>query len=179
VYPKEIADLAREPRFCGALENASAVGSEGKFDCGCFVRVAMSIEEPSNRIEKVLYKTNGCGFMLAAAESICSRLQGKQLTDLHGLIDDEPPVSDRFDCHSAVLNATKAAFADYRNHRVEEFRGEKALICTCFGVAEETVEEFVRSTHPHDAGEVAQTLRAGSGCGSCRMLIQEIIDTNA
>lgn len=179
VYPKQIADLVREPKFCGALENTNAVGREAKFDCGCFIRIAMTIGASSNRIEHIAYQTNGCGFMVAAAESILSRLQGRQLTVLHGLIDDEPAVGDRSDCWSAAHNAAKSAFADYRDRRVEEFRGEKALICTCFGVAEEAVEEFVRSSHPKDAGEVAQALRAGSGCGSCRMLIQEIVDANA
>ena len=179
VYPKEIADVLEDPKFFGSVVNANATGSEAKFDCGCFVRVEIRVSEAPNQIEEVSYKTNGCGFMVAAAEAISYRLHEKQLTDLHGLIDDKPTVGERSDCRSAVLNAVKAAFADYRNRRVEEFRGEKALICTCFGVAEETVEEFVRSSRPNDAGEVAQTLRAGSGCGSCRMLIQEIIDANA
>ncbi|MEO6466864.1 MAG: (2Fe-2S)-binding protein [Pyrinomonadaceae bacterium] len=179
MYPKEIADLIREPRFCGVLENANARGSDAKFDCGCFLRVEMHIGGSSDRIDQVSYKTNGCGFIVEAAESVSTRLRGMRLTELNGQIHLRAEVADRSACSRVVLNAFRAAFADHRTRRVEEFRGEKALICTCFGVAEETVEEFVRSSHPADVSEVSQSLRAGAGCGSCRMLIQEIIDANA
>lgn len=179
IYPKQIADLIGAPKFCGAGENANAVGSDAKFDCGCFVRVEMRIDGSPARIEEIVYRTNGCGFMVAAAESISLLLNGKELTQLHGLMDDDPPVKERSECWSAVLTAAKAAFSEYRNRKVEEFRGEKALICTCFGISEETVEEFVRSSSPIDVTEVSEAIRAGSGCGSCRMLIQEIIDANA
>lgn len=179
VYPKQIAEVIKDPRFIGTLENANAIGSEGKFDCGCFVRAEICIDETTDLIEEVSYKTNGCGFMVAAAESASSRLRGMRLTDLHGEIDLGTQASERSECATAVLQAVRAAFSDYRARRIEEYRGEKALICTCFGVAEETVEQFVRSADPADVTEVAKHLRAGSGCGSCRMLIQEIIDANA
>jgi len=179
VYRKEIADLIREPRSCGTLENANAIGSDAKLDCGCFVRVEMRIGGSPDQIEEVSYKTNGCGFMIAAAESIFSKVEGLHLTDLKGRVDSEPVLNGRPECSSTAVKAAQIAFADYRTRRVEEFRGEKALVCTCFGVTEETVEEFVRSTRPVDAIEVSKSIRAGSGCGSCRMLIQEIIDANA
>jgi NifU-like protein len=179
VYPEQITDLIREPRFCGALTNANAVGRDAKFDCGCFVSLEMLIGGSPNRIEEIAYRTNGCGFMVAAAESISSRLKSRQLADLRGFADDPTASEAGSGCRSAVLDAAKAAFADCRARRVEEYRGEKALICTCFGIAEETVEEFVRSSGPVDVNDVSDSIRAGSGCGSCRMLIQEIIDANA
>lgn len=122
------------------------------------------------------YRTNGCGYMVAAAESIGSKLLGTSLLDLHGEI--EIASSERPDCTNAVVRAIQNALADHRSRLIEEFRGEKALICTCFGVTEETVEDFVRSTRPGTVSDVSENLRAGSGCGSCRMLIQEIIDAN-
>jgi NifU-like protein len=178
VYSKHIAELIREPKFCEASVNVNADGSEAKFDCGCFVRVEMRIDESTQQIEEISYNTNGCGYIVAAAESISSRLSGMLLTDLQGQISVGPEFNERPECPEVVVKAVQAAFADHRTRRVEEFRGEKALICTCFGVAEETIEEFVRSSHPIDFAEVSQSLRAGSGCGSCRMLIQEIIDAN-
>jgi NifU-like protein len=117
--------------------------------------------------------------MTAAAESISSRLRGMRLTDLHGEIERGPEFEGRYECTSAVLSAVQNSFADHRARRIEEFHGETALICTCFGVAEETIDEFVRSSHANCVAEVSESLRAGSGCGSCRMLIQEIIDANA
>lgn len=177
VYPQEIADAIREPKFCRAVSGANAVGAEAKFDCGCFVRVEMAISDVDSTIGDIGYRTNGCGYMVAAAESISTRLADSSLLHLHGDIDRTS--SDRPDCSSAVVRAVKNAFADHRSRLLEEFSGEKALICTCFGVTEETIEDFVTSAHPDTVEEVSANLRAGSGCGSCRMMIQEIIDANA
>jgi len=176
VYPVEIADAIREPKFCRIVDSATAVGAEAKFDCGCFVRVEMRIAGEGSVIGDIGYQTNGCGYLIAAAESVCSRLFGGSLLELHG--DIEIASSDRPDCSSAVVRAVRNAFADHRSRLIEEFSGEKALICTCFGVTEESIEDFVRSTRADTVSEVSESLRAGSGCGSCRMLIQEIIDAN-
>jgi NifU-like protein len=69
--------------------------------------------------------------------------------------------------------------AEYRRHRIEEFQGEKALICTCFGVSEETIVNVIAENDLTDVDEVSGLCRAGSGCGSCRMLIAELIDSQA
>ena len=101
------------------------------------------------------------------------------MTELDGVPDISLDVpEDRQTCADAASNAVRNAFAFYRRKRMDEFRGERPLICTCFGVTEEAVEVFVGANHPASVDEVSDSLRAGSGCGSCRMLIQEIIDAN-
>jgi len=65
----------------------------------------------------------------------------------------------------------------YRELRVSEYEGEKALICTCFGISEDTIVATIKENKITDVEEVADQVRAGSGCGSCRMLIQELIDS--
>jgi NifU-like protein len=152
------------------------MGSEAKFDCGCFIRFEMSIDAADSRIREIGYRSNGCGYMIATAENLASKLSGGSLLDLQGEFEADP--CDRPECAQSAVHGIKKAFADFRSRRLEEFRGEKALICTCFGVAEETIEQFVKTRHAHDVIKVSDALRAGSGCGSCRMLIQEIIDAN-
>jgi NifU-like protein len=66
--------------------------------------------------------------------------------------------------------------AAYRARRIEEFQGEKALICTCFGVSEETIIGAIAENGFTEVEQVSKAYRAGSGCGSCRFLIQELID---
>jgi NifU-like protein len=178
VFPEEIASVIRSPRYGRAVEDPNAVGTDAKLDCGCFVRAEMRISEDA-RIEDVAFRSNGCGFMVAAAECLAESVDGRLLTELSGVTGAsiEIPV-DRQACERAVSNAFRYAFASYRQKLLDEFRGEKALICTCFGVAEETVESYVAAKRPASVEEVSIDLRAGSGCGSCRMLIQEIIDAN-
>lgn len=176
VYPPDIADAIRSARYCGGIRGANAIGAEAKFDCGCYVRVEMQIADSDSKICEIGYRTNGCGYMVAAAEILASNLRGVCLTDLHGKIEECS--NGRLGCSDAAVRAVRNAFADYRSRRIEEFRGEKALICTCFCVTEDTIEQFVTSNHPHGVDEVSEAIRAGSGCGSCRMLMQEIIDAN-
>lgn len=179
VYPEEIASLIRSPRFSRAVANSNAIGTDARLDCGCFIRAEMCISD-EGRIVSAGFRSNGCGFMVAAAESIARSVNGRLLTELSGVPDIplERP-ADRQPCANAVSNAVRIAFAWYRHKRLDEFRGERPLICTCFGVTEEAVEDFIGANHPASVDEVSESLRAGLGCGSCRMLIQEIIDANA
>ena len=124
--------------------------------------------------------------MLAAADAIAEHVSGKDLTDLHGLADAELKKTiqkglgefpaTRRECTAACIEALRAAFAHYRTKQIEEFRGEKALVCTCFGVTEETVEDLIVKNTLTIVDEVTDLCKAGSGCGSCRPLIQEMLD---
>lgn len=176
IYPSEIADAIRKPKFCEPVRDPNAAGAEAKFDCGCFVKVEMRIDGERQTIREIGYRTNGCGYMIAAAESAGASLSGNSLLELQGEI--VVPTAGRPDCTEAVIRAIRNALADHRSLLVNEFSGEKALICTCFAISEETVERFVAVRRPHTVRDVADALKASSGCGSCRMLIQEIIDAN-
>jgi NifU-like protein len=177
IYPENIANLIRSPKYCGAIEQPDATGTEAKFDCGCFIRFEIQVTGELPAVGKIRYQTNGCGFMASAAERLASAVYGLPLIELGASFDPQLEYDQgRSACISVVVNALKAAFADHRARKIEEFRGEKPLICTCFGVSEETVEEFVRTARPADVGEVTRHLRAGGGCGSCTLLIRDIIE---
>ncbi|MGH9820614.1 MAG: (2Fe-2S)-binding protein, partial [Pyrinomonadaceae bacterium] len=85
---------------------------------------------------------------------------------------------DRIHCQKACLEAVHDAFSDYRSSQLEGFQGEKALICTCFGISEDTIDSVIRLNPIVSVEQVGQICNAGTGCGSCRMLIQEMIDQN-
>lgn len=185
-YPPKINPRSRSPQNAGRAGGANAAGTGASFECGSFVRIALQIENETKVISDAKFQTNGCGYMIAAADTIVEALVGKQLTDLHGVGHDEyvSILTDQLEefpqsrkqCADLVLNALKDALSDYRSYILQEFGGEKALICTCFGVAEETVETYINANSPASVNEVTAACRAGGGCGSCRMLIQELID---
>lgn len=124
--------------------------------------------------------------MLAAAEFLAREVSGKKLSELHGLdrgaltqltcdaIGEIMP--ERGSCVAAATMALANAFADFRSRQIEEFRGETALICTCFGITEDKIEEEIHRNDLRTVDEVSNAINAGRGCGSCRMLIQEILD---
>ena len=184
-YPNRINETFRSPAKAGWVEDANGEGTSVAFECGTFLRMSLRITR-AGLIEDAKYKSNGCGFAIAAAEVIANLLAGKDLKDLHGLEDREVALDligklDKFPpsrehCAGLGIAAAKAAFADYRIRRIVEFQGEKAIICTCFGVSEETIEKLIDRGDAMEVSDVSAITRAGTGCGSCRMLIQELLD---
>ena len=184
-YPKKVAARSRSPRFASSLPEGSASGIAVSFECGTFVRVFLSIEPTDNRISDAGFLSNGCGFAVAAADVIVEILCGKSLPELNSMRDgpiiaavagelgEFPP--NRIQCLDLTISAVREALADHRVRCIEEFRGEAALVCTCFGVTEETVQEIIAASRPESIDEVADQCSAGSGCGSGRMLVEEML----
>lgn len=124
--------------------------------------------------------------MVAAAQSLVEAFESSNLKDLHGA--DSTQLSDviegmigviqqpRKQCVENTIEAFRSAIADHRKRMIDEFRGDLALICTCFGISEDRIIEVMRETQAVETDDVARVCNAGNGCGSCRMLIQELID---
>lgn len=187
IYPPRIAAHFASSANAGDLTGSKVEGRSASFVCGSFAALSLRIEDGA--ISSARFRTNGCGFMIAAADVLCEWLKGKSVTELHGLkaaelsatvsrpLDSFPP--GRTQCAEVVFEALRHAMAEYRRQRIEEFQGEKALICTCFGVSEETIVNVIAENGLTDVDEVSDLCRAGAGCGSCRMLIAELIDSQA
>ena len=186
VYPEKITRRLALLHHAGSVTSSDAAGTEANFSCGCFVRFSLAIDIENSLVSDAAFSSNGCGFMLATADVLAQSVIGKRLVDLHGLAADElnSVVSgdlgafpdDRRACADVCILGLRSAFADFRARQIEEFRGEKALICTCFGVSEETIEMYIDANSLDTVDDVTGICNAGGGCGSCRMLIQEMVD---
>ncbi|MBK7392961.1 MAG: iron-sulfur cluster assembly scaffold protein [Chloracidobacterium sp.] len=185
-YPAAIQERLNQPQNGGKIDTASASGRSASFLCGCSVGFEVRLGDVGKAIEMVAFNSNGCGYMIAAADVLAGTLNGKQLRDLHSLDGDElfgsvenkliPFPAERRQCADVCIEALRATFADLRAKQIEEFSGEKALVCACFGVLEETIAAHIRERSLKTTDEVAAICNAGVGCGSCRMLIQEMLD---
>lgn len=185
-YPSKISEKFRAPRHAGRAEGANAAGTEASFVCGAALRFTLRIERETKEILEAKYQTSGCGFLIASAEKVAEKISGRKLTELHGL--DRAPLHEQIEneldefpanrrhCLDLCLDALQAALADFRAAQVEEFTGEKALICTCFGVSEETIERAVSEYSLETVEEVIEICSAGGGCGSCQPLIHDILE---
>ena len=186
VYPEKIFERLRNLR--GSRKQSSQFDAEGvaaNFECGSFTRVFIYSAE-DGMVGDLRYQTNGCGYMVVAADILAENIRNSDLRALHGLQAADlrsqvemavgPFTCDRGQCLETVIEAVRNAFADLRRRQVEEFRGETALICTCFGVTQERIDGLIRTGRVRSVDEVTDATKAGSGCGSCRMLIQEILD---
>lgn len=180
-YPKTVIDKFRSPKHARAVSEANAAGRAVSFECGSLVAVSLRIGGDAE-IEEAGFKTSGCAYMIAAAESVCERINGRELRSLHladGSIDIGTVPPERRQCIELVREAVASAFAEYRKSLISEYHGEAALICTCFGVTEDRIDAVLDDPAARDLASVAAACNAGSGCGSCRMLIQEMIDSRS
>ncbi|MFZ1702653.1 MAG: (2Fe-2S)-binding protein [Pyrinomonadaceae bacterium] len=185
MYPENVIEKCRSLKNAVRSEDASASGRAVNFACGCFAAFSLDVDKAKN-VRAVAFRSNGCGYMLAASDILAEAVMGTDLSDLHGLADVELTVrieaeigtipARRRQCAAASIGALHNAFADLRSRQIEEFRGETALICTCFSVSEDTITEFIEQNSPATVDDVTDACRAGGGCGSCRMLIEEILD---
>jgi NifU-like protein len=187
-YPEKISRRFYERANFGRAARANAVGTGVAFVCGSFVRFYLEIDPRTKEIREARFRSNGCGYAVAAADALAEMIAGRPLTELHGL--DHEALGrrlgnelGRFDearahCAKICLDALAAAFADFRALQLEEFAGEKALICTCFGVSEETIEKVIEENESETVEEVGELCRAGTGCGSCQFLIRELLDVH-
>ena len=185
VYPKSVLERLQLPKHAGSNDDTNSVGISVAFECGTYVSFELTIEQQSKLIEKIVFRSNGCGFMIAAADILAAAFEGKHLIELNALTEERQLLSEslgdipsnRQHCRDVVVAAIEGAFADFRRRQVEEFSGEKPLICSCFGVTEEIIEAAIRENLAKNVKEVGQLCKAGTGCGSCQMMIREIIDT--
>ena len=185
-YPRKLADLAAA-RAGKVSTDADAEGVAANLTCGSYLRFFLSLDN-DGLISSVIFRSNGCGYMLASAEVLADHITRLDPRELHGLKNDDLGAvifeqlkdipNDRELCAESAIDALRAAFADLRVRRVEEFRGEEALICSCFGVTETAVEGVIATGEVATVDDVTDACRAGGGCGACRMLIQEMLDSH-
>jgi NifU-like protein len=171
----------------GACTDSNCSGSGANFGCGSFVRFRLRIDPQTKVVEDAAVQSNGCGYMLAAADVLVESVRGCNLQELRGLDRESLAVRsenvlvafpvNRVACREACIDALASALEEFRSVQLEEFRGEKPLVCTCFGVTEERIEELIAAESVESVDEVARACNAGSGCGSCRIVIQEILDS--
>ena len=186
-YRTKISEKFHAPKNVGKAASANAVGISATFVCGAILRLTLRIETNTKEIFDARFQTNGCGFLIASADVLTEKIIGKRLVELHGLdkqnlqteIEGELGTfeSHRRHCLDLTFDALQNSFADFRAGQIEEFAGEKALICTCFGISEETIEQLIKKKSLKTIEEITDVCNAGGGCGSCQPLIQEIIDT--
>ncbi len=185
-YPEKISERFHAPKNVGSAAGANAVGTSATFVCGAVLRLSLRIEKDTKKIVEAKFKTNGCGYLIASADVLAEQIVGKKLNQLHSVdksilqsvIESELGrfVNHRRHCLGLGLETLQDAFADFRAFQIEEFTGEKALICTCFSVSEDTIENLVKENSLETVEEVTDACNAGGGCGSCQPLVQEIID---
>ncbi len=173
------------PKNVGNIADAEAVARAGSVTCGATLRVSLSVDE-SQRITDAKFKSAGCSYLVAASSLLTERVKGKT-TAKAAVLGQSPQKSvieqlggwpvDRDHCAALACEALISAVKQYSDSVRDEWTGEEALICTCFGVSERTIENEIKAAGLHTIAEVTRACNAGAGCRSCYSLIEDILET--
>ena len=119
MYSEKVMDHFQNPRNCGEIEDANAVGQVGNAKCGDIMKMYMKIE--NDIIVDVKFKTFGCGAAIATSSMATEMVKGKTVEEALSLtnkavmeaLDGLP--SEKVHCSVLAEEAIKAAIDDYRS----------------------------------------------------------------
>jgi len=181
--PSLITDHFLHPRNVGDLNDAEdASGEACSLRCGAVVRLSLQIDKESQKIARVKFKAAGCRYLIAAASVTTELLTNMSLNEATALsaeaiatcFADLP--EEKMRCAALCCEALAASLAGYYHAAREEWSGEEALICVCFGVAEKRIEAIIRAQELRTIEAVTSACNAGAGCRSCHPLIEDILE---
>ena len=184
-YPSRINEHFLEPRNTGDIRDASTCAEAGSFTCGAIFRLSLEINRETQRIADAKFKSTGCGYLVASASVITEIIKGlttaeaatasqflqETLTEYFGA-----PPKGKEHCARLCSEALRESVARYSQRVRDEWTGEEALICTCFGVSEKRIEQAISEKSLRTVREVTRACNAGGGCQSCHPLIEEILE---
>lgn len=170
-------------RNAGELPAPNAVGRAGSLVCGAVLRVTLAIAD-EQIITAAKFKAAGCSFLVATCSLLTERIIGQSTAAAAITVQSKTEVNTVFGPVSLekeqCLELANAAILDairrYSDSVRAEWVGDDALICSCFGVSEQRIENEIERGELRTVGEVTSVCSAGSGCGSCYKLIEDILD---
>lgn len=177
------AELFLNPRNVGDAATPSFIGRSVSFNCGAAFRISLHVDG-SQRITEAKFKAAGCSVLVASASLLTDQVIGKTTGEAAAMGQRPESIENllcgveknRADCAALACEALLSAIATYSDSVRDEWNGDEALICTCFGVSEQTIEREIQQKQLRTIAEVTRTCNAGAGCRSCYPLIEDILD---
>jgi len=180
---QDLRDHFLRPHNVGEIDEPDAVGEAGSFACGGMLRVSLRIDD-QNRIADLKFRAIGCSFLVSGASLLTERVKGETVAEAAAVAQTEaqtgwlsseiPPA--RTACIALCRDALLSAIQHFSDSQRAQWNGDDALICSCFGVSESTIEHEIEARNLTTIAEVTSACRAGAGCRSCYSLIEDILD---
>ena len=181
-YSDKVRDHFLHPRNARIIEDANAIGDVGSIICGDALRLMLKINPVTNVIEDAAFQTYGCGSAIASSSALTEMVKGKSLQEAEKITNQEiadylgglPP--EKMHCSVMGREALDAAIAHYHGKSYEHAHDDGEIVCHCFGVGVNKIKKVVWENHLTTVEDVTHYTKAGGGCMSCHMRIEEIID---
>ncbi|MBN2037399.1 MAG: Fe-S cluster assembly protein NifU [Chitinispirillaceae bacterium] len=181
-YTEKVRDHYLHPRNVGEIDNPDGFGEVGNITCGDALRLTFILDE-KKRVKDIRFKTFGCGSAIASASVLTEMCKGKTIEEIKAIsnkdiareLDGLP--KEKMHCSVMGQEALEAAIRFYESGGKMSMPAAKEgrIVCTCFGVTEEEIENAVRENKLTTLKEVTNFTKAGGGCGGCHEEIKKII----
>ena len=120
-YSEKVIEHYQSPHNLGEVEDADGVGVVGNPVCGDQMQITIKVRD--DRIEKIKFKTFGCGAAIATTSMVTELVKGKTLEealqvtnqDVVDALDGLPPIKHH--CSLLAEEAVRAAIEDYRRRK--------------------------------------------------------------
>lgn len=180
-YSDKVKEHFLKPRNVGEIKNPDGAGEEGSMACGDALRLTFKVDE-KECISEIKFQTFGCASAIASASALTELAKGMHIDKAEKLTNDDIVKyldglpAEKIHCSVLGAGALRAAIHNYRTGEVcNPSEPEGKLVCHCFGITEEVIEQAVRE-HGLDSIEmVTNYTKAGGGCGMCADEIEAII----
>ena len=173
MQPQILKEHFLGPRNVGSIDEPEGFGEAASLACGALVRITLRIDAGKS-VADAKFKAIGCRLMVASASLLTEEIKGKTTAEAAQMARRTSSNPCAGLCREALLSA----ITRYSDRAREEWTGDEALICTCFGVSESVIESEIGSGSLLTVEEVTSVCKAGAGCRSCYPLIQEILDVH-
>lgn len=139
MYSEKVMDHFTNPRNVGEIPDANAVGQVGNPQCGDIMKIYMKINDETQIIEDVKFKTFGCGAAIATSSMATELVMGKTVEEALKLtnkavaeaLDGLPPV--KMHCSNLAEEAVHAAIINYYESRGIDASHLKSCTGECCG----------------------------------------------
>lgn len=170
----------QQPRNLGKIVGCDAVGDVGSIVVGDALRMFLTIKD--DVIEAAKFQVFGANNMIAAASVLTEMLPGKTISEARRLLPrhicSELNDLHRYELPAQVwaLDALNIALDSYQGLDTPRDEDLQALVCRCHGVTEEQIRNAITEDACDDVDKIAALTFAGTGCGSCKVDVQKVLD---
>lgn len=88
-YTKELMSRFQNPKFVKEIKNPDAVGEVGNVACGDIMHLELKIDDKTQKIKDIGFKTFGCGAAIASSDVVCELAKGKTLEEAKKITKDD------------------------------------------------------------------------------------------
>ncbi len=178
-YTEKVKEHFLNPRNVGEIENPDGVAEVGSLACGDALKLTFKLDE-NKKIKEAKFKTFGCASAIASSSALTEIIKGMTLEEALKVTNQDIAKylgglpEEKMHCSVMGKQALEKAIENYRGVPAAE-TGAK-IICECFGVTDNEIEQAIRENNLNSVEEVTNYTKAGGGCGGCHDEIQKIID---